>query len=84
MFLLRFIIDEIMKPGSKSVGYLARHKYGCRTLQRLLEHCFQQQTLQIVEGLLAEVVPLPLGTALRSSIQIHISSYIDIAYVFFF
>lgn len=54
----QFIIDEIMKPGSKSVGYLARHKYGCRTLQRLLEHCSQQQTLPIIEGLLAEVVPL--------------------------
>lgn len=41
----------------------ARHKYGCRTLQRLLEKCSQQQTLPIVEGLLSEVVPLPPGVA---------------------
>ncbi|CAJ1403567.1 unnamed protein product [Effrenium voratum] len=73
----QFIIDEIMRPGSKSVGYLARHKYGCRTLQRLLEKCSQQQTLPIVEGLLSEVVPLsrhPYGNYVVQQLFEHASS----------
>ncbi|CAE7180450.1 pum [Symbiodinium pilosum] len=54
----QFIIEEILRPGPKSICYLARHKYGCRTLQRLLEHCSHEQTAPLAEALLSEVVPL--------------------------
>lgn len=54
----QFIIEEILRPGPKSICYLARHKYGCRTLQRLLEHCNHVQTAPLAEAMLAEVVPL--------------------------
>jgi hypothetical protein len=36
----QFIIDELRMAG---VGSVVRHRFGCRILQRLLEHCPQQQ-----------------------------------------
>ena len=56
---LQFIIDEIMKEGAAAVRRAARHQFGCRILQRLLEHCPQSQVECLVELLLEDAV----GTA---------------------
>mmetsp|Transcript_66805 Transcript_66805/g.196086 ORF Transcript_66805/g.196086 Transcript_66805/m.196086 type:complete len:357 (-) Transcript_66805:46-1116(-) len=56
---LQFIIDEIMKEGAVAVRRAARHQFGCRILQRLLEHCPQSQVECLVELLLEDAV----GTA---------------------
>jgi hypothetical protein len=52
----QFIIDELLQTGR--VRYAARHKYGCRVLQRILEHCRADQVQPIVDDLLADAVML--------------------------
>jgi pumilio RNA-binding family len=52
----QFVIDEIMKKGERAIAQAARHKYGCRIIQRLLEHCSGEQTSCLVEALLADAV----------------------------
>lgn len=51
----QFIIEELMMKGAAQA---ARHKYGCRIIQRILEHCKQDQTEDLVDALLAEGVSL--------------------------
>lgn len=45
----QFIIDEIQSKGGLKA---ARHRFGCRVLQRLLEHCTALQVEPLVEELL--------------------------------
>jgi len=52
----QFIIDELLQVGR--VGQAARHKYGCRVLQRILEHCRADQVKPLVDELLAEALQL--------------------------
>jgi hypothetical protein len=52
----QFIIDELMCEGR--VGEAARHKYGCRVLQRLLEHCRIDQLRTVVDLLLQDSAAL--------------------------
>lgn len=50
---LQFIIDEILvRP--VAVSQAARHKYGCRIVQRLLESCKPDQVRGLVQILLAD------------------------------
>jgi len=51
---LQFIIDEIESRGAAGVRKIAKHQYGCRILQRLLEHCRPDQVQGLVEDLLAK------------------------------
>jgi len=51
----QFIIDELRMAG---VGKVARHRYGCRVLQRLLEHCPQEQLYPLVVDLLQDAYAL--------------------------
>ncbi|KTG01860.1 hypothetical protein cypCar_00032314, partial [Cyprinus carpio] len=44
---LQFIIDAFQGQ----VFVLSTHPYGCRVIQRILEHCTQEQTLPILEEL---------------------------------
>eukprot|EP00913_Durusdinium_trenchii_P021913 g20591.t1 len=53
----QFIIDELMQD-PQEVPALARHQYGCRILQRLLEHCQSQQMGGIIQLLLSEALSL--------------------------
>jgi len=46
----QFVIDEIMGLGS--AAYAAQHGFGCRVLERLLEHCTPEQVGPLVEDLL--------------------------------
>jgi len=52
----QFIIDELLQIGC--LGEAARHKYGCRVLQRILEHCRADQVKPIVDELLADAIML--------------------------
>jgi pumilio RNA-binding family len=54
-FDLQFVIDEILGADDereKRVVKLARHKFGCRVLQRILEHCSTEQVSGIVHPLI--------------------------------
>ncbi|KAI2515985.1 pumilio RNA binding family member 1, partial [Homo sapiens] len=57
-----FIIDAF----KGQVFALSTHPYGCRVIQRILEHCLPDQTLPILEELhqhteqLVQVVELPV------------------------
>lgn len=55
---LQFVIDEIFDQGPRAVQRTARQNFGCRILQRLLEHCSPNQLERIVEELLSEAVRL--------------------------
>jgi hypothetical protein len=52
----QFIIEDLLQVGR--VGHAARHKYGCRVLQRILEHCRADQVKPIVDELLADAMTL--------------------------
>lgn len=54
----QFIIDELLQSGPTAVVRAARHRYGFRVLQRLLEHCSPDQKETITQDLLANAVPL--------------------------
>eukprot|EP00418_Pyrodinium_bahamense_P009193 CAMPEP_0179110146 /NCGR_PEP_ID=MMETSP0796-20121207/51393_1 /TAXON_ID=73915 /ORGANISM="Pyrodinium bahamense, Strain pbaha01" /LENGTH=394 /DNA_ID=CAMNT_0020808275 /DNA_START=24 /DNA_END=1209 /DNA_ORIENTATION=- len=53
---LQFIVDEILFKGAGAVAHVARHKYGCRIIQRLLEHLSAAQLHGLVEGLLVDAI----------------------------
>lgn len=47
----QFIADEIFQRGVGAVLKVARHQYGCRVLQRLLEHAGSDEVVeQLLEG----------------------------------
>ncbi|XP_073983780.1 pumilio isoform X6 [Rhodnius prolixus] len=49
---LQFIINAFQgQVGSSTVFTLSTHPYGCRVIQRILEHCTQEQTAPILEEL---------------------------------
>jgi len=54
---LQFIIDEIMSK-SGALLHTAQHKYGCRIVQRLLEHCRFDQVQRLVDVILQDAVEL--------------------------
>jgi len=56
----QFIVDELIQQRAGSVCKLARHKYGYRVFQRLLEHLMPQQKSQLVEGLMTDCVSLSM------------------------
>lgn len=55
---MQFIIDEILEKGPGAVSQAARHEFGCRILQRLLEHCQPEQMKGLAELLLVDAVLL--------------------------
>merc|ERR1712046_259388 len=52
----QFIIDELSRR--KDLCNLARHKFGCRVLQRLFEHCRSDQVQHLGDILLSECIQL--------------------------
>lgn len=54
----QFIIDELVHAGPGAVAKAARHRYGCRVLQRLYEHCAPDQMRPISEDLVKDALPL--------------------------
>jgi len=49
---VQFVVDEIMSGGRGSGVTAARHIFGCRVVERLLEHCQPEQVGSLVEDLL--------------------------------
>jgi len=53
----QFIIDELMQS-HHGIAQAARHRFGCRVLERLLEHCQPGQVRCLINDLLADGVEL--------------------------
>jgi len=51
---LQFVVAEVQDD----ILYVARHRFGCRIVQRLLEHCKPWQTEQLISKALADVALL--------------------------
>lgn len=51
---VQFIIDELTHNGTGGAAHAARHRFGCRIIERLLEHCSEEQMAVMVNELLAE------------------------------
>lgn len=45
---MQFIIDEIID----NVEMLSTHRYGCRVVQRAIQHCVDTQKLAVLEGII--------------------------------
>lgn len=60
--MAQFVIDELSQYGPKGVMQAAHHRFGCRILQRLLEHCSEEQMAPIVEVLLNSALDLSSHT----------------------
>lgn len=56
----QFIIDELLLRGPGSAAHAAKHRFGCRIIERLLEHCLPDQVCGLVEDLIADSVALSL------------------------
>merc|ERR1712190_562957 len=68
----QFIIDELIME--KKVASGAQLKYGCRVIQRLLEHCREDQVHEICEKLLASGIELS-GHHFGSYVMQHLAEY---------
>uniref|UniRef100_A0A8C1NGB9 Pumilio RNA-binding family member 2 n=1 Tax=Cyprinus carpio TaxID=7962 RepID=A0A8C1NGB9_CYPCA len=73
---LQFIIDAFQGQ----VFVLSTHPYGCRVIQRILEHCTQEQTLPILEELHQHSeqlgqVQLPESVSHRRSLLIVVANH---------
>jgi len=66
---LQFIVDVLTKE--RLAVQAARHKYGCRIVQRLIEHCSSVQIEGLLRSLLAEV-PLVSCHAYGNYVMQHI------------
>jgi len=54
----QFVVDELVAPGRMLVGQFARHRFGCRVLERLLERFSAQQVLPLVHEVVKDAVGL--------------------------
>lgn len=52
---LQFVVEELL---AGTVGQTARHKYGCRVVQRLVERCHPHQVQRLVDRLVPETAAL--------------------------
>uniref|UniRef100_A0AC34GQL0 PUM-HD domain-containing protein n=1 Tax=Panagrolaimus sp. ES5 TaxID=591445 RepID=A0AC34GQL0_9BILA len=57
---LQFIIDSFITDKADSVCSLAKHPYGCRVIQRVLEHCSEEQKRPVLEHLHSNIDDLVL------------------------
>lgn len=55
---VQFIIDEIESSGENTIRRASRQRFGCRIIQRVLEHCTSAQVSNIANVILSEVVML--------------------------
>ncbi|WKX98129.1 hypothetical protein Q1695_013653 [Nippostrongylus brasiliensis] len=52
---LQFIINTFTKNGPDTITQLSMHPYGCRVIQRVLEHCSEEQKRPVLEALHANM-----------------------------
>jgi hypothetical protein len=55
---VQFILDELHAKGAHCIVDAAKHRYSCRSLQRLLEHLTPAQLAALVDILLANAISL--------------------------
>ncbi|KAK0402935.1 hypothetical protein QR680_016623 [Steinernema hermaphroditum] len=56
---LQFIIDAFVKGNNNDTVFtLSTHPYGCRVIQRVLEHCLEEQKRPVLEQLHANIKTL--------------------------
>lgn len=68
----QFIVEELLASGIALQA--ARHKYGCRIVQRILEHCPPWQVKGLSEVLLGELGPVarhPYGNYVAQHMLLH-------------
>eukprot|EP00929_Paragymnodinium_shiwhaense_P104565 TRINITY_DN6912_c1_g3_i1.p1 TRINITY_DN6912_c1_g3~~TRINITY_DN6912_c1_g3_i1.p1 ORF type:complete len:420 (+),score=75.39 TRINITY_DN6912_c1_g3_i1:101-1261(+) len=70
----QFIVDELLGRGTAAVCDAAKHRYGCRSIQRLLEHCRPDQLSQLVDVLLNNCIALSRHVYANYVIQ-HVLEY---------
>ena len=70
----QFIVDELLAPGPGAIVWAARHQYGCRVVQRILEHLSAPQIAVVVQELVAQGAQLsrhPYGNYVIRSLLEH-------------
>lgn len=72
----QFVIEELTQRGPVGAPQAARHRYGCRIIQRVLEHCASEQVQAMVEDLLADAVSLS-AHAFGNYVMAHIVEHCD-------
>ena len=69
----QFIVDELLAPGPGAIVWAAKHQYGCRVVQRILEHLSAPQVAEVVQALAVESAKLSKHTygnyAIRSLLE---------------
>jgi len=55
---IQFVVDELVSTGRMLVSQFARHRFGCRVLERLLERCSAQQVQPLVQEVVQDAVAL--------------------------
>ena len=69
----QFIVDELLAPGPGAIVWAAKHQYGCRVVQRILEHLSAPQVAEVVQELAVESAKLSKHTygnyAIRSLLE---------------
>jgi len=53
-----WLVEEVLSWGSQGIETMAKHRFGCRVFERLLEHCEEGHKQQLVASLLEDVVSL--------------------------
>lgn len=71
----QFVIDELRQRGG-GAAQAARHRFGCRVIERLLEHCSGEQVSPMVEDLLADAAELT-SHAYGNYVMQHILEHCD-------
>jgi len=74
----QFIIDELLQgsclDAATGPAWAARHRYGCRVVERLLEHCPPMQVKSLVDSILMDALQLsihPYGNYVMQHILEH-------------
>lgn len=74
----QFIIDELLQgthvDAASGPPWVARHRYGCRVVERLLEHCSAAQAKPLIDSILTESIQLcahPYGNYVMQHILEH-------------
>ncbi|CAJ0937646.1 unnamed protein product, partial [Mesorhabditis belari] len=52
---LQFIVNAIINERENRVIELAKHMYGCRVIQRVLEHCSPEQKMPIIKTIYRDI-----------------------------
>ena len=58
----QFILDELLAPGTGSIMRAAKHQFGCRVVQRIIEHLSVPQLVDVFQCLAAEAGKLSRHT----------------------